>query len=352
MQSIEFPLEDLKDWFLFFRRDLPWRDNPTPYKVWISEVMLQQTQVAVVIPYFMRWMAAFPTIHALAEATTEKVLKVWEGLGYYSRARHLHEAAQFLLLHFKGEFPECSEYLSGIKGLGPYTIGAIRSFAYHEKAAAVDGNVKRVLSRFYGIEEAIDTASGSKKIWVLAENLLPDEEPWVINEALIELGAVICKKKPECIACPLKKSCIAYRQGRQAELPKKSKILKTVAIQRLVGVIHYQDGYYVMRREEGRIMGGLYEFPYIELKESIKKTEVMEKLSTLFGFALRYISPLSSQKHTFTQFRAELFPHLLQTENPPVELQKKGLLWQSRTTIKYLPFSSGHKRILKEVLDL
>ena len=155
--------------------------------------MLQQTQVAVVIPYFLHWMQRFPTIHHLAKASLDEVVKAWEGLGYYSRVRHLHEAAKYLVEHFNGQLPSEEEDLKKIKGLGPYTIGAILSFAFHQKKAAVDGNVIRVLTRYFGLEEDISKVATVNKLRQLAQELLPDEEPWIVNEALIELGATLCQ---------------------------------------------------------------------------------------------------------------------------------------------------------------
>src|ERR1700722_10190653 len=180
-----FDIDSLKDWFVREKRDLPWRENPSPYAVWISEVMLQQTQASVVIPYFERWMARFPTVAVLAEASQGEVIKMWEGLGYYSRVRHLHQAAKDLMYRYAGDLPRTREGLEGIKGIGPYTRGAILSFAFHQKAAAVDGNVLRVLARYFAIEEEIEKAK--KSITELTESILPEEEPWIVMEGLIEL---------------------------------------------------------------------------------------------------------------------------------------------------------------------
>jgi A/G-specific adenine glycosylase len=183
MQTCE--VEKLRSWFLSQRRDLPWRENTTPYAVWVSEIMLQQTQVAVVIPYFQRWMDKFPTICSLAAASIEEVIKEWEGLGYYARARNLHAGAQYVVKNHAGELPETEAELRKIKGLGDYTIGAIRSFAFNHKAATVDGNVLRVLARYYGISDDISKMKSVKKFQGLAQSLLPEIEPWIISESLM-----------------------------------------------------------------------------------------------------------------------------------------------------------------------
>lgn len=207
-----FNQKALVEWFNKQKRPLPWRKNPSPYAVWVSEVMLQQTQVAVVIPYFQRWMERFPTIQALAESSIEDAIKQWEGLGYYARAKNLHAGAKQVVANFDGELPSKVEALSRIKGLGPYTVGAIRAFAFHERSAAVDGNVLRFLTRYFAIEEDIAKIGTQKKITALAESLLPEKEPWVFAEALIEFGATVCKKAPLCFECPLNKSCAGLKK--------------------------------------------------------------------------------------------------------------------------------------------
>lgn len=333
-----FPTERLKEWFVANRRPLPWRDKPTPYRVWISEVMLQQTQVAVVIPYFERWMEAFPTIEALAEAPLERVLKCWEGLGYYSRARNMHQAAGYLVEHWKGELPTEKETLSQIKGIGDYTQGAIRSFAFHQKAAAVDGNVLRVLSRFLAFEEEIDTPKAKAKIQEFAERILPESEPWVIAEGLIELGATVCVKRPKCEECPLKSACLAFRHQMQHALPRKRARPKTLHLNRQVGVVLCKGNYLLRKGNEGLVMADLYEFPYLEKED---QASIVEQFSDSLGIPLNYVKPLPIQKHSFTRYRVTLFPHLLESEQ-----LVEGHLWKGREEIEGLPFSSGHKRIL------
>jgi len=314
---------DLQEWFLTNRRDLPWRRDPSPYRVWVSEVMLQQTQVSVVIPYFERWMAAFPTLKALAGAPLDKVLKLWEGLGYYSRAKNLHSGAQQILQAFGGEFPEDPTL---IKGIGRYTAGAIRSFARHERSAAVDGNVKRVLCRLYGLEEPSEN-----QLWELAEGLLPKERPWVVTEGLIELGALVCSRDPKCLVCPLRTQCVAFREGRQKELPKK-KQRQSIALTRVVGVISYRGEYLVQKG------GHLYEFPYVEVEQAPPAKKAQTLLENALNMPLSHQKELAPQKHTFTKYRIQLFPHRF-------EAQEKGEgEWVER--LQELPFISGHRKIL------
>lgn len=311
----------------------------SPYRVLISEVMLQQTQSSVVIDYFSRWMEQFPTIEALAAASQERVLKAWEGLGYYSRARRLHQGAHYIVEHYGGKIPSSPEALEKIPGIGPYTVGAILSFAFHTKSAALDGNTIRVLSRFFAIEGNVDQSPTRTLLWKIASEILPDEEPWVVTEALIELGALLCKKTPQCIHCPLRGGCIAFSEQRTADFPVKSTRAPTVILHRMVGIIHAQGRFLVEKREGKKVMSDLYEFPYIEEMVS----EIAECFSSVLGMPLIYQEPLSPTQHTFTRYRAHLFPHVLQASEP-----KKGL-WKTKEELLALPFSSGHRRILNEV---
>ena len=334
----------LKNWFIDEKRDLPWRNNPSPYQVWISEVMLQQTQVSVVIPYFERWMQHFPTIHHLAIASVEEVIKIWEGLGYYSRARNIHEAAKYIVEKHEGNLPQSKEELSKIKGLGPYTVGAIQSFAFKMKAAAVDGNVVRVLSRYFLIEDDISKGKTIEKMRIFLEERLPDDEPWVISEALIELGATICQKKPRCNVCPLKKTCKAYMQGKASLLPVKSAKIKYEKLYRSVGIVNFEDSYLVKRGEKGQIMSDLYEFPYFEKGDS---QYISDHFRKEFGISLKYLQEHPKVSHSFTRFRVELTPFQYETNTKtPVP----GYEWHSISEIQKLPFSSGHRKILKTLL--
>ncbi len=334
MQEVcQMNLNDLKEWFLEEKRDLPWRRNPSPYAVWISEVMLQQTLVAVVVNYFERWMQKFPTVESLATASLEEVIKTWEGLGYYSRARNLHEAAKVMMEAFKGDVPSKREDLEKIKGFGPYTVGAVLSFAFHQKAAAVDGNVIRVISRLFNLWDDVS----KKKIFEdKVSSILPDEEPWVLMEALIELGAQICQKKPKCDLCPLQDKCLAYKEGTSSLLPIKQKRVKITHLSRDVAVIIYEKQLLIKKEDLGKVMGGLCEFPYVSKGASWE-----------FDFELIEIKTLPKVRHGFTRFSATLYPTIYRVK------QKRdihGYDWLTLEEIEKLSFSSGHRRILKAVM--
>lgn len=337
-------VENIRLWFLSQARDLPWRVSPTPYAVWVSEVMLQQTQVSVVIPYFERWMERFPTIAALAGASLEEVLKLWEGLGYYSRARNLHGGAKQVLQHFAGALPSTPEELRKIKGIGPYTVGAIMSFAFRKRAAAVDGNVLRVLSRYYRLEDDIAKSTSFKTFETKANALLPEREPWVISEALIELGATVCARKPKCSECPVRSTCKAYQDDCIEQYPVKSAKTVTKSLYRVVAVVRCEDQLLLKCGQKGKVMADLYEFPYFEVDaypSSVKeqKRAVAEGL----GIKAEWQMALPEVKHTFTRFKATLMPHLYTVAEPK---EIAGYEWVALEKIQKLPFSSGHRRIL------
>ena len=345
----QFDSDPLKAWFKKEKRDLPWRQTQDPYAIWISEIMLQQTQVSVVVPYFLHWMEKFPTPFHLATAPLDEVIKAWEGLGYYSRARHLHEAAKVLVEQFEGKLPAEEDKLKNIKGLGPYTVGAILSFAFHQKKAALDGNVMRVLTRYFNIEDDIAKPSTVKRLREIAQEILPDEEPWIVNEAWIELGATICQRKAKCPLCPLKSSCMAYREHNVDQLPFKSKKTKIERLYRTVAVIQCEDTYLVKRGEKGAIMSDLYEFPYFDVPQEETSPEKLEsQLQVTYGLQLTQKAILPEEKHGFTRYQVQLYPVLFTcTHRKNVE----GGNWLSVDSLQKLAFSSGHRRIFQQILQ-
>lgn len=311
----------LRRWFYRNRRDLPWRMNPSPYEVWVSEVMLQQTQVSVVIPYFKRWMEKFPSVEALAGADMDEVIKAWEGLGYYSRARNLVRGAQYLVEKRGGEVPEVG--LSEVPGIGPYTEGAILSFAFRKKAVAVDGNVLRVISRLFRIEEEIETAGAKRRVGEAVWGLLGDDEPWVVMEALIELGALVCQKRPKCEECPLGDVCL----GRGMDLPRKKKRVGVTLLEKKIAVVESRMGILVGKRGKG-VMEDLWEFP--------ERHEV-EHLGLDGGKGMEKV------QHSFTRYRATLFPERFWLDKGE---DVANYEWIPKEELLRLPFSSGHRQIL------
>lgn len=341
----KFDTEALREWFTSQKRDLPWRENSTPYSVLVSEIMLQQTQVSVVIPYFLRWMHRFPGFEALAASSEAEVLKHWEGLGYYSRAKNLKKAAEFICREWRGVMPQDEASLSKIPGVGPYTAGAIQSFAFKLKAPAVDGNVMRVLSRYFALYDDISKIKTQKSVRALAVSILPDEKPWEIAEGLIELGAMICKKVPLCRQCPLNSSCEAYKRQVVESLPVKTGQLTQIKLNRTVSVLMHEGHLLIREVPKGEIMAGLHEFPYFETDEETMEIEdLRDKIEENFLIQTTFVRKFPSVAHSFTRYRASLIPVVLQclTRETP-----EGYFWAISGDLSKLAFSSGHRRILK-----
>lgn len=257
---------ELLVWYRKNKRDLPWRQNKDPYKIWVSEIMLQQTRVDSVIPYFQHFISLFPSIEELANAPEEQVLKAWEGLGYYSRAKNLHAAAKEIVFNGGGKIPSDRRSILKLKGIGPYTAGAILSIAYDQKVPAVDGNVMRVFSRLFALTDDIQASSTRKKMESLAEQLIPEEDPGDFNQALMELGALICTpSSPTCLFCPVYSVCDAFKQGIEEQLPRKKKTKQSV--QQDVVMVLFRDGerFIGEKRPDQGLLAGLWGFPTFEL---------------------------------------------------------------------------------------
>lgn len=345
----EFDSSHLNKWFLAEKRELPWRENHTPYRVWVSEVMLQQTRASVVIPYFERWMSLFPSIESLASASVEQVIKAWEGLGYYSRARNLHAGAKFLCENYAGAFPEDHKGWANIKGLGPYTIGAIRSFAFHQKAPVVDGNVIRVVARYFNLQDDISKSSTLRHIWEIAEQILPKENHWIHNEALIELGATVCTRNPQCTICPLRATCTGFSQGTPSLLPLNSKKTISTTLNRAVAVVVTKEKVLLRLCGSNEIMSGLHEFPYVEIPSQGNSEKALSKLlQQSFNLEVSQKKLLSKVTHAFTRYQAHLYPILFESDQ---EAPVDGLKWVPWAEIGQLSFSSGHRRILAQVRE-
>jgi A/G-specific adenine glycosylase len=266
-------------WYLQNKRDLPWRKTVDPYQIWLSEIMLQQTRVAQGMPYFFSFTKEFPTVKDLADASEEKVLKLWQGLGYYSRARNLHKTAQYISNDLNGVFPDSYKELLKLKGVGEYTAAAIASFSYNELVPVVDGNVFRVLSRYFDIESDIALPATKKEFTALAQELMPKDNPALFNQAIMEFGALQCvPKSPDCSVCVFNESCIALQKGKVNMLPMKSKKLKVT--NRYFNYLILEDvlgNTLIQKRTAKGIWHNLYEFPLLESQSIVDFNEVSKK---------------------------------------------------------------------------
>ena len=251
----------LINWYERHQRRLPWRETKDPYAIWLSEVILQQTRVAQGLPYYLDFVNTYPTVHNLAQAPIDEVLRHWQGLGYYSRARNMHHTAQYISAELGGTFPTTYQELVKLRGIGPYTAAAIASFAFKEKVAVVDGNVFRVLARVFGISDNIASPAGKKAFQLLADTLIPASEPDTYNQAIMEFGAIQCTPvMPDCLFCPLQQQCFAFTNGLVQELPHKSKAKASRERFFHYLVLNWEDNYYMKKRTQNDIWQGLYDF--------------------------------------------------------------------------------------------
>ena len=265
----------LINWYLQNKRDMPWRKTKDPYKIWLSEIILQQTRVAQGLPYYNAFIKAFPTVQDLANSSEEKVLKLWQGLGYYSRGRNLHTSAQIIVNDYKGVFPSTYNDIIKLKGVGDYTASAIASISFNEPTAVVDGNVYRVLSRIYGIDTPINSPKGIKEFKIAAQELIDKNRPADFNQAIMEFGAIQCKpKNPYCLHCVFNDKCIALQKNKINELPVKIKKHKIKHRYLNFVVLQSSKNTTIIRQRTGKgIWQGLYEFPFIETEKTLKKLD-------------------------------------------------------------------------------
>lgn len=269
MDDIAWCAHHLREWYLRNKRDLPWRNHPSPYQVWVSELMLQQTQVVTVLPYYARWMERFPSIQALANADISEVLQLWAGLGYYRRARFLHEGAQIIVNQFGGEFPQNIADLKKIRGIGEYTAGAIAAFAFHQNIAAIDGNAERVLARFFGITGDLTRGVSRKVLENTANAVAACGNASDTNQAIMDLGTSCCAKIAHCASCPLAERCFALKNGRTESLPeKKAPPQKSTEFRACLILIDAAQNCLIARRRSDLLLGGLWEFPMITISKN------------------------------------------------------------------------------------
>jgi A/G-specific adenine glycosylase len=308
LTSLDRMADALLAWYVGHKRDLPWRRTTDPYHIWVSEIMLQQTQVQTVIPYYLRFLDRFPSISALAEASLDSVLAVWEGLGYYGRARNLHAAASQVCALYGGALPSDREALLALPGIGAYTAGAILSIAFGQRTVAVDGNVVRVLCRLFDYAEDPTKAAGKRTIRGLAENLLGSAPPGEFNQALMELGATVCvPRAPLCDACPLAPHCRARRNGTQylRPIPKMRPPVpeKVLAAALLVA----GERVLVVRRRPQGLLGGLWDLPMAEVEPPASDGAALaQKLAQQLGIAIRMGERLATVKHAYTHFKVSV----------------------------------------------
>lgn len=295
----------LMDWYAQHHRSLPWRDTTDPYAVWVSEVMLQQTQVNTVIPFYLQWMTRFPDIQRLSESDLQTVLKNWEGLGYYARARNLYRAAGIVMRRHHGRVPNNRHAFMALPGVGDYIASAVLSIAFNQPHAVVDGNVKRVLARLFLVDLPVNRSSSLKTFTDIAMKMMDSHTPGTYNQAIMELGALVCKpRRPGCISCPVKGHCLAYESGSVDDFPKRIKTKSVPEYAIAVGVVFDRDRVLITRRPSEGLLGGLWEFPggktaEGETPEAACIREIKEEVNLIVKAELH----LTRVKHAYTHFK-------------------------------------------------
>ena len=324
-------------WYRQQKRDLPWRRNPTPYRVLVSEIMLQQTTVKTVIPYYRRFLKKFPSLKSLATSSETDVLQLWSGLGYYARARNLRRIAQICASDFRGRVPKDVSTLQTLPGIGAYTAGAIASIAYDQRAALVDGNVARVLARYFAISADPKTTAGQKKFWQLAEQKLPRRYCGDFNQALMELGATICTPlRPSCPLCPLRSDCSAYQEDRVAQLPRLAKRIQYRSVQLTAALIMKRGRLLMLQRPAKGVLRDMWEFPVIEGD--------LDSLQAAYQWQLPEGRALRPVRHAIMDQRITIQPWLFELNGElngaALPTPRSSSRWVQTSKISALPTSS------------
>ncbi len=336
----------LLEWYDAGHRELPWRRTRDPYRVWISEIMLQQTRAETAISYYERFLLCFPHVRALADAPEEDVLKAWEGLGYYSRARNLQSAARRIVSEYGGELPATSAQLRELPGIGPYTAGAIASICFGERVAAVDGNVERVVSRLWGVREDVSLPPVRRAIAAHAQSLVPPERTGDFTNAMMELGATVCVPgAPRCLMCPVRELCDACARGDAQDLPVKKKA-KPQRVQHMGVAIVRCGGRVLLRQRAERLLGGLWVFP---LFEDATQPEELSRALAEAGLQAAYDAPLGEARHVFTHIIWEMALHAFVCPNAP---ELPDCRWADAQTLRALPLPTAMKAARAAALRL
>ncbi len=336
-------------WYRRHKRELPWRKTSDPYAVWVSEIMLQQTTVNAVIPYFEKWLALFPDVTALARAPLKKILKAWQGLGYYKRARNMRAAAGIIAARHDGRLPDDAAALRALPGFGAYTTAAVLSIAFGRRAPLVDANVRRVLMRLGGVRGG--TGARDDRIWLerLAP-LLPARRPGDFNQALMELGALVCRpRNPLCLRCPFEADCAAFAAGEQEIIPT-PKTLRTERITAVVGVVVRNGRVLIQRRPDEGLLGGLWEFPGGKVKPGETLTAALAReMKEELGVRPVRPRPLMAVDHSYTRFLVTLHAFACGLAGEP-ELDPQTRRWVKLSALRSYPFPSGSAKIVERLL--
>jgi A/G-specific adenine glycosylase len=345
----------LLDWYHANKRTLPWRGHPSAYAVWVSEIMLQQTRVEAVIPYFVKWMRLFPNVRSLANASERDVLNAWEGLGYYSRARNLHKAAKIVVEQYNGNIPRALDELRSLPGIGRYTLGAIGSIAFGMDVAALDGNIKRVYARIFDLEVTVDSPTGEKILWELADKNLPKGHAGDYNQALMDLGATICvPKNPRCLICPVMKLCKARRRGTQNQRPVKTPKKDVPHYVHAAAVVVQRGRVLLSQRPSEGLLGGMWEFPNgrVDGDPAAQLPKVLRRaydiqLKVKRGPSTGKKEPLAIVEHGYSHFSVTVHAFSSELISMPEET---NLRWVSLNKLEEYPMGRIDRQIARMIV--
>jgi A/G-specific adenine glycosylase len=341
-QATEISLR-LLSWYGKEGRVLPWRENRDPYRIWLSEIMLQQTTVAAVIPYYARFLQRFPTIESLAAAPLDDVISLWAGLGYYSRARNLHRGAQKIVSEH-ADFPDTLEGLLALPGIGRSTAGAILSIAFDKPAPILDGNVRRVLVRLFAWQEDPRSSRAEKQLWQWAEALTPEEHPHDYAQAIMDLGATVCvPRTPLCESCPLRELCQAFKQGCATLLPVARKQGKLPVRRQVALLVKGSGGYLLRQRPTEGFLGGLWEFPVVEVSPEENHRQAAERLLADLGL-VGEACEAEAVRHAYSHFKLELAVFSVEIEKKTFVAEAGEYAWYREDELKRLPLHGAHKK--------
>jgi A/G-specific adenine glycosylase len=349
LKEINQTQKRLVAWYRRHHRRLPWRETGSPYRIWVSEVMLQQTQVQTVLPYYQQFLHHFPDVKALANADLQAVLKAWEGLGYYARARNMHRAANDILQKHNAKFPDSREALRELPGVGDYIACAVLSIVFNQPYAVVDGNVKRVLSRLCELSEPVNKSSSYKIFKAAAEGLLDHRQPGIFNQALMELGALICTpKNPDCPHCPIHSRCGAYQTGRVGQFPKRIRSPKTPLHHIAVGVVYKKNHMLITRRKPEGLLGGLWEFPGGKVKiNETPEAACIREIKEEVNLNVTVDGHISQVKHAYTHFKILMDVFLCRYVDGEVKLNgPMDFRWVTLKEIDQYPFPKANHKFM------
>jgi len=343
--AVEFQRK-LKAWYSAHHRTLPWRQTQDPYKIWISEIMLQQTTVQAVIPYYTKWMTFFPDMLTLSKTPIQKVLKVWQGLGYYRRAKNLHQAAKIIMTNFDGQIPQNYDDLKSLPGLGPYTTAAVLSIAFDKPFLTIDANVRRILMRLLKWPRKA-TSSIDRELHCSFSPLLPENQMGIFNQALMELGSLVCRSKnPLCLLCPLVDFCGAYEAGEQEVIPIPEK-RSYQKIQAVIGIIEKNGKFLIQKRPSTGLLADLWEFPGGKIEKGETPEQALKReMKEETGTEIHDAQFLTKVQHSYTQFQVTLHAFACTLKTNPVLVRKRHR-WVSFKGIRQFPFPSGSAKVIK-----